>query len=157
MRSVRPVPCSPLPCLVLVAGLVWAVAGCRGESRSAGAGRAESTAWKEPSAYTYTLESAGGERLVIGTFRVTVRDRRVARVVGLDEASRAVVRRSPATVPTIGELLKELAKARRDGADTAQAQYSTAGYPLRITLDPSVNAVDDEAQYVISDYSPGTG
>ncbi|MCZ0984928.1 DUF6174 domain-containing protein [Streptomyces diastatochromogenes] len=152
MRSVRLVPRSALPHLVLIAGLVWSTAACQEEAESGAAAQAESTAWKEPSAYTYTLKSTGGERLLIGTFRVTVREGRAVRVVGLDEESRDVVRRSPGAVPTIGGLLKELKQARRDGADTAEAEYSTTGYPRSITLDWSANAVDDEARYVISDY-----
>lgn len=155
MRSVRLVPRSALPRLALMAGLVWATAACQGEAEVNRAARAESTAWKEPSAYTYTLKSSGGERLLIGTFRVTVRKGKVARAVGMDEPGRAVVKRSPGAVPTIGGLLKELEQARRDGADTAEAEYSTTGRPLRITLDRSANAVDDEAEYAISDYVSG--
>ncbi|MET8586075.1 DUF6174 domain-containing protein [Streptomyces collinus] len=153
MRPVRSAHRFPLPRLVLVATLVWAAAACQGQDRSDPAGRAGSIAWTEPSAYTYTLTSTGGERLLIGTFRVTVRHRKVAHAVGLDEQGRAVVRRAPDAVPTLGGLLKELAGARRDGADTAEVRYSSAGYPLRITLDRSAAAVDDEARYVISDYA----
>ncbi|MFF7122098.1 DUF6174 domain-containing protein [Streptomyces sp. NPDC008240] len=138
-----------------MACLVWATAACQGEAEVNRAARAESTAWKEPSAYTYTLKSSGGERLLIGTFRVTVRKGKTVRAVGLDEQGRRVVKRSPGAVPTIGGLLKELGQARRDGADTAEAEYSTMGHPLRITLDWSANAVDDEAEYAISDYVAG--
>ncbi|WP_333777852.1 DUF6174 domain-containing protein [Streptomyces sp. IBSBF 3136] len=153
MRLVRSARRFPLSRPVLVAGLVWMAAGCQGQARSHPAEQAGSTAWTEPAAYTYTLRSTGGERLLIGTFRVTVRDRKVAHVAGLDEQGRAVVRRAPDAVPTIGALLRELAEARRDGADTAQARYSGDGHPLRITLDRSADAVDDEARYVIGDYA----
>ncbi|MER6472597.1 DUF6174 domain-containing protein [Streptomyces collinus] len=153
MRPVRSAHRFPLPRPVLVAALVWAAAGCQGQARSGPAEQAGSIAWTEPSAYTYTLRSTGGERLLIGTFRVTVRDRKVAHAVGLDEQGRAVVRRAPDVVPTLGGLLRELAEARRDGADTAEVRYSSAGPPLRITLDRSADAVDDEARYVISDYA----
>ncbi|GHI04046.1 hypothetical protein AQI88_07810 [Streptomyces cellostaticus] len=155
MTSVRPVPRSPLPRIALLAGLVWVAAACGAESGSGKAAQAGSSAWKEPSAYTYTLNSTGGERPLTGTFRVTVRDGKVEHAVGLDEQSRRVVQRSPGIVPTIRGLVKELEQARRDGADTAEAEYANAGYPLRITLDPDANAVDDEARYVISDYTPG--
>ncbi|MFI1368649.1 DUF6174 domain-containing protein [Streptomyces griseochromogenes] len=157
MTSVRsvPRPRSPLPRIALLAGLVWAVAACGDESWSGRAAQSSSTAWKEPSTYTYTLDSTGGERLLTGTFRVSVRDGKVTHAVGLDEESRRVVQRSPGAVPTIGRLVKELEQARHDGADTAEAEYSTVGHPLRITLDPDANAVDDEARYVIRDYTPG--
>ncbi|WP_317447013.1 DUF6174 domain-containing protein [Streptomyces collinus] len=153
MRPARSAHRFPPPRLVLVAALVWAAAACQGQARSSPAEQAGSIAWTEPSAYTYTLTSTGGERLLIGTFRVTVRDRKAVRVVGLDEQGRAVVRRAPDAVPTLGGLLRELAEARRGGADTAEVRYSSAGHPLRISLDWSADAVDDEARYVISDYA----
>ncbi|MFF7240493.1 DUF6174 domain-containing protein [Streptomyces collinus] len=153
MRPARSAHRFPLLRLVPAAALVCAAAACRGQARSGPAGPAGGTAWAEPSAYTCTLTSTGGERLLIGTFRVTVRHRKVAHVVGLDEQGRAVVRRAPDSVPTLGGLLKELAEARRDGADTAEVRYAGSGHPLRITLDWSADAVDDEARYVISDYA----
>lgn len=64
-----------------------------------------------------------------------------------------MVRRAPDAVPTMGGLLAELAEARRGGADTAQVRYSSTGHPLRITLDGSADAVDEEVRYVISDYA----
>ncbi|MFF5014817.1 DUF6174 domain-containing protein [Streptomyces sp. NPDC001165] len=155
MASVRLVPRSALPRLALMAGLVWATAACQGEADVNRVAQAESNAWKEPSAYTYTLKSSGGERLLIGTFRVTVQEGKAVRAVGLDEPGRRVVKQSPGAVPTIGALVKELEQARRNGADTADAEFSTTGYPLRITLDRSANAVDDEAEYAISDYVVG--
>jgi len=60
-------------------------------------------------------------------------------------------------VPTIGELLDELEQARRDNADTAEAEYAPDGHPERISLDWDENAVDDEALYVISAYAPTGG
>jgi hypothetical protein len=161
MTAVRVTPRSSLPRVVLIGGLLWATPACAGAGTSTEAAEARSstqsgTAWEEPASYTYTLNSTEGERALIGTFRVTVRDGKVAKAVGLDEESRRVVRRSPGVVPTIGGLLKELAQARRDDADTAEAQYAADGHPLRITLDRDENAVDDEARYVISAYEPAT-
>ncbi|MFJ3308775.1 DUF6174 domain-containing protein [Streptomyces sp. NPDC086549] len=160
MTVVHVTPRSLLPRTALIGGLLWATAACGGlpASGKAAANSAEesSTAWKEPATYTYTLSSTEGERALIGTFRVTVRGGKVAEAVGLDEESRAVVHRSSGIVPTIGDLLKELGQARREGADTAEAEYATDGHPLRVTLDWDKNAVDDEARYVISAYEPGT-
>ena len=114
-------------------------------------------AWEEPASYTYTLTSSEGERTLLGTFRVTVRDGKVAEAVGFDESSRRVVRQMPGEVPTLGELLEELEQARRDKADTAEAEYAADGHPVRISLDWEKDAIDDEALYVISAYEPAGG
>lgn len=151
----------------LVGGLLWATVACGTES-SSGSGSAQvrnpepttspsGTTWKEPDSYVYTLKSTEGERSLIGTFRVTVRDGKVAEAVGLDANSRRVVRQLSGEVPTIGELLDELEQARRDNADTAEAEYASDGHPERISLDWDRNAIDDEALYVISSYAPTGG
>lgn len=155
MTRARSVSRPSLPRLAMIAGLVCAAAACQGPAVSTQPARTAGTAWREPSAYTYTLRSTGGERALIGSFRVSVRAGKVVRAAGLDAESRAVVRRSPAIVPTIGTLLRELERARREGADRADAQYASAGYPRRITVDWSATAVDDEVRYEMSDYTPG--
>ncbi|NUR43989.1 MAG: hypothetical protein HOV73_28300, partial [Streptomyces sp.] len=94
------------------------------------------------------------ERSLIGTFRITVRDGKVTEAVGLDDSARRFVARAPDQVPTLGTLLDELAQARRDDADTAEAEYATDGHPERIHLDWDDNALDDEARYVIEAYEP---
>ncbi|WP_405590354.1 DUF6174 domain-containing protein [Streptomyces sp. NBC_01092] len=138
---------------VLVAGLVGAVAGC-----ATGTETAETpVSWREPDSYAYTLRSSEGERSLIGSFRITVRDGGVVKAVGLDDSGRRVVEDDPDAVPTIGELLDELEQARRDHADTAEAEYAADGHPERITLDWMENAIDDEALYAISDYAPADG
>lgn len=48
-------------------------------------------------------------------------------------------------------------QARRDNADTAEAEYAPDGHPERISLDWDKDAVDDEALYVISAYAPAGG
>ncbi|MEV0172855.1 DUF6174 domain-containing protein [Streptomyces sp. NPDC050803] len=116
------------------------------------------TAWTEPASYAYTLTST--EQVLPGRFRVTVRDGEVAEAVGLDGDSRRVVAQLPgrtSRVPTIGQLLDRLEKARNERADTAEAEYAADGRPSRITLDWDENAIDDEAQYVISAYTPAAG
>ncbi|MES5824126.1 DUF6174 domain-containing protein [Streptomyces sp. RG80] len=114
-------------------------------------------AWEEPASYAYTLTSSAGERPLIGTFRITVRDGEVAAAVGLDDSGRRVVRQLPHQVPTLGALLEELEQARGDDADTAEAEYAADGHPTRIELDWEANALDDEASYEITDYEPDGG
>jgi len=86
---------------------------------------------------------------------VTVHDGEVSDATGLDDSARRMVRRLPDQVPTLGDLLRELDQARRDDADTAEAEYADDGHPVRISLDWDADAVDDEAEYVISAYEPG--
>lgn len=136
----------------LIGGLLCAAAACGTESRSTSA-QTKAT-WQEPASYTYTLRSTEGERTLLGTFRITVRDGAVDKAVGLDDSGRRVVEGVPDAVPTLGELLDELEQARRDGADTAEAEYADDGHPVRISLDWEENAIDDEALYVVSGYEP---
>ncbi|MFJ5775355.1 DUF6174 domain-containing protein [Streptomyces sp. NPDC093094] len=148
----------------LIAGTLGATAACDTDTRaSASSSQAGGTApsaegtgtpWEEPAAYTYTLRSDGGERPLIGAFRITVRDHRVIRARGLDESGRFVVRRFPDMVPTVGGLLAEMEKARRDGADVAEGDFAPDGRPRRITIDQDRSAIDDEAEYVISGFTP---
>ncbi|MEU0674733.1 DUF6174 domain-containing protein [Streptomyces sp. NPDC006172] len=149
---------------VLTAGLVAVLSssvtacdssGGPGGGANVGAGRGPGTAWEEPVAYSYTLTST--TQVLAGTFRVGVREGAVTSVEGLDGDSRRQAREVTGRVPTIGALLEMLRKARGEGADTAEAQYAADGHPVRITLDWSQNAVDDEALYVISSYRPAPG
>ncbi|MEU0068094.1 DUF6174 domain-containing protein [Streptomyces sp. NPDC006332] len=148
--------------VVGLAGLLGATAACGNEdpipplsavqpAPTSVEQHAESS-WEEPASYAFTLTSSEGERALIGTFRVTVRDGRVAKAVGLDDSGRRVVRRLPDEVPTLGGLLDELKQARHDKADIAEARYAADGHPVRIFLDWETNALDDEALYVVSAY-----
>ncbi|WAZ26046.1 DUF6174 domain-containing protein [Streptomyces cinnabarinus] len=139
---------------VLCAALLSAMVGCGTEDDSNGRTAASSAAWKEPAAYTYTLESTMGERSLLGKFRITVRNGEVTKAVGLDDSARRLVKRSPDQVPTIGDLLAELHQAREENADKAEAEYAADGHPVKISLDWLEDAIDDEALYVITDYEP---
>ncbi|WP_326582379.1 DUF6174 domain-containing protein [Streptomyces sp. NBC_00487] len=154
---------SVLSAAVLIAGMVGATAACDGETPPEPTGRASpkgTTAriditWQEPASYVYTLTS--NSQVLAGTFRVTVRDGKVAEAVGLDDDSRWTVEQGLDRIPKIGDLLDRLEKAWHEQADTAEVEYAAGGYPSRITLDMEENAIDDEAEYVISAYEPGDG
>ncbi|MFI2431609.1 DUF6174 domain-containing protein [Streptomyces sp. NPDC018693] len=133
----------------LVAVTAWTTAACD-DAGTAPASKPVRT-WQEPASYVYTLDVR--EQVLWGRFRVTVRDGKVAEASGLDADSRRALQESPARpVPTIGELLDRLDRARADDADTAKADYTADGLPRRITLDWDENAIDDEAEYVISGF-----
>lgn len=156
---------SVLLAATLIAGTAGTTVACDGGTSSEPKGRASpkqssTTAgtpitWEEPSSYVYTLTSTS--MVLAGTFRVTVRDGKVTEAVGLDEGSRSVVEQGPDRIPKIGDLLDMLEKAWQEQADTAEIQYAPGGHPARITLDVDENAIDDEAEYVISGYKPGAG
>ncbi|MFM9454664.1 DUF6174 domain-containing protein [Streptomyces europaeiscabiei] len=147
----------------LIAGTVGATAACDGETSPEPTGTASpkgttaqnKIAWHEPASYVYTLTSTS--QVLAGTFRVTVRDGKVAEAVGLDDDSRWMAEQGPDRIPKIGDLLDRLEKAWDEQADTAEVEYAPDGRPSRITLDLDENAIDDEAEYVISGYEPGDG
>ncbi|GHD07188.1 hypothetical protein GCM10010313_26110 [Streptomyces violarus] len=136
---------------VLIGGVICAAAAC-GTDTPASTQAPSRAPWQEPASYTYTLQSSEGERSLLGAFRITVRDGAVVKSVGLDALGRRAVESAPDSVPTIGELLKELEQARQDDAETVEADYAADGHPVRISLDWEKNATDDEARYVISAY-----
>ncbi|UQU64429.1 DUF6174 domain-containing protein [Couchioplanes caeruleus] len=113
--------------------------------------------WTPPAKYAFTLSSECGERALIGRFRVTVADGRVTGTEGLDQASRrALMLRIADLVPTLQKLEEEAATARRTGADVVRVDRDPAdAHPVRISIDPSADAVDDEACYTIQDYTIG--
>ncbi|WP_030675248.1 DUF6174 domain-containing protein [Streptomyces sp. NRRL B-1347] len=155
------VPVRFLASAALVVGVLGATSACGDEpspnvlkGQPLPAPSASGAGWKEPSSYAYTLRSGEGERSLIGTFRVTVRDGKVSKAVGLDDSGRRVVKDLPDQVPTIGELLKEVEQAKREKAHRAETAYASDGHPVRITLDWEKAAIDDEALYVISAYEP---
>jgi len=108
--------------------------------------------WAEPPRYTYVLESTCGERALIGRYRITVENGQVVTAEGLDEPARRTVADSPPdTIPTLAQLVTELNEARRTRAGVAELETDPAtGHPTRITIDPELDAVDDESCYAIS-------
>jgi hypothetical protein len=113
--------------------------------------------WTAPAKYGFTLDSRCGERALIGRFQVTVQDDRVVRTEGLDDAARrALMLRIADLVPTLSGLEAEAETARRQGADVVRVERDPGdAHPTKITIDPELNAVDDEACYTIEDYTIG--
>ncbi|MFC9845324.1 DUF6174 domain-containing protein [Streptomyces sp. NPDC060223] len=143
-----------------VAGLTTACTGGTSPDTSAGMSPGGATArsytsWNEPASYVYTLTAH--EQALPGSFRVTVRDGKVAEAVGLDDNGREVVKQGLDRIPRIGDLLDRWENARNKHAHTAELEHAADGHPSRITLDQDDNAIDDEAEYVISSYEPAAG
>jgi len=125
------------------------LAACGEQSQTARA----APAWQEPSSYTYVLRSSCGERPLIGTFRITVENGQVTKAEGISEADERSLESTELSPPTLGQLLDELAEARRNDAHEAELTSDpTDGHPTKIVIDPIENAIDDEACYAITEY-----
>lgn len=138
-----------LSAAALAGALAWGVSACGDESATA---KASATDWREPSAYSYTLKAGEGERSLVGTFAVTVRDGKVVEAVGVDESGRRVVEQRLTEVPTIAALLEQAEAAREEGADVVDVEYAGDGRPVSISIDWEEKAIDDEEAYALSDY-----
>jgi hypothetical protein len=140
-----------LPAILLL-GLTGACAG-----RQVNTEQEPPATWAVPAKYGFTLGSQCGERALIGRFQVTVQDDRVVHAEGLDDAARrALMLRLADLVPTLRQLEEEAETARREGADVVEIERDPGdAHPTKITIDPEVNATDDEAYYTIEDYTIG--
>ncbi|GIF15592.1 DUF6174 domain-containing protein [Actinoplanes teichomyceticus] len=135
---------------VALAVATAALSGCGGNPEPAAA-----AAWREPTRYTYELESSCGERALIGRFRITVEQGEVTAAAGLDESGRWFVENARSeTVPTLGQLLDEVDRARQHGAAVAEVTTDPAdGHPTTINIDQEANAIDDESCFTIAGYT----
>ncbi|MFF4758329.1 DUF6174 domain-containing protein [Streptomyces sp. NPDC001292] len=140
--------------LVASAGLALAAVGCEaGSARTAeGAAQVKPAQWPEPDRYSFRLLSESGERGGLGEYRVTVVNGKVVKATGLDESARRTVGDNPQHVPTLGGLLTMVQEARADHADVANAVFAADGHPTEIHIDWQKNAIDDEADYFITEY-----
>ncbi len=121
----------------------------------AGCARPEESSWQGPGRYAYTLDSRCGEQLLIGKIRLWVEDGAVVRAEGFDEAGVRLQETALANLPTLATLVGYYNEAVKGGADTAKLETDPAdGHPVRIDIDHSSNAMDDESCFVISDYDP---
>lgn len=110
--------------------------------------------WEAPENYEFVVESQCGERAFIGRFRIVVEDGQVAETEALDEDAQASLGYlSSEQVPTLSQLLDEAMEARRAGADEVEVRTdSSDGHPTSIEIDGDLDASDDEACYIVSDY-----
>jgi hypothetical protein len=137
----------------VVATVVAAAAVLSGCGK-AGAERTATATWQEPARYSYVLDSTCGERALIGRFRVTVEQGKVTKAEGLDESAQRAVANGTGQVPTLRQLLDELARAREAGAHVAELTTDPAdGHPTKIMIDPAANSIDDESCYAISEFA----
>ncbi|MFE7234978.1 DUF6174 domain-containing protein [Streptomyces sp. NPDC002405] len=140
--------------LVASAGIVLAAVGCgTGSATPAeGAPQVKQARWSEPDRYSFRLLSESGERGGLGDYRITVENGKVVKAIGLDESARRTVEDNPQNVPTLGGLLTQVQEARADHAEVAHAVYAADGHPTEVHIDWQKNAIDDEADYYVTEY-----
>ncbi|GGT44497.1 DUF6174 domain-containing protein [Streptomyces atratus] len=141
--------------LAASAALALTVVGCDAGSTPAGAEggvKAKAARWSEPDRYSFRLLSESGERGGLGEYRITVGNGKVVKAIGLDESARRTVEENPQDVPTLAILLTDVQKARAGEADVAEAVFAADGHPTEIHIDWLANAIDDEADYLITEY-----
>ncbi|WP_157441676.1 DUF6174 domain-containing protein [Actinoplanes awajinensis] len=104
-----------------------------------------------PDHYSYVVTASCGERAVIGTFRIVVRDRDV--VVSAEPADpESTVQVPLASFPTLKYIVEQVESAEPD----AVVEFTTdaAGRPAHVSIDHRPNAIDDEECYDITDIQP---
>jgi hypothetical protein len=90
--------------------------------------------------------------LLHGTFEMTVVDGKVTEATS---STGTLPETKLENFPTLKDLLDEYTTAQQNGAHLAKLQTDAAdGHPTQIDLDPIKNAIDDEACYLISNYTP---
>ncbi|MDF6040856.1 DUF6174 domain-containing protein [Streptomyces sp. JH14] len=135
--------------------LALAVVGCSTGSTPVTAGggdQGKAARWSEPNRYSFRLLSESGERSGLGEYRITVGDGKVVKAIGLDEPARLTVEGNPQDVPTLGGLLTDVQKARAGHAEVAEVVFAADGHPTEIHIDWLADAIDDEADYLITEY-----
>ncbi|MFD4607241.1 DUF6174 domain-containing protein [Streptomyces sp. NPDC058440] len=140
--------------LIASVGLFLAAVGCgTGPAPTAeGADRVKRDRWPEPDRYSFRLLSESGERGDLGEYRITVENGKVVKAIGLDEPARRTVEGNPHNVPTLGGLLAKVQQARTGHADVAHVAFATDGHPTEFHIDWQKNAMDDEADYFVTEY-----
>ena len=143
--------------LVPYVTLAALLGGCANAEPGGPAAAPAPVTWTAPDKYGFTLTSECGERALIGRFRVTVQAGRVTAAEGLDDAARrALMLRLADLVPTLQQLEEQAETSRAAGADVVQIDRAPEdAHPVRISIDHSTNAIDDEACYTIQDYTIG--
>jgi hypothetical protein len=149
--------------LSLVLLLAFPMAACGEPSSPPGGGGRESSPtrpggqpipeWDAPRSYTFEVRSRCGEQSVIGRFRIVVEDGAVVEVKGLDESGAAATEAFGDGFPSLADLLGYAEEARSSNADIVEVEFDPQeGYPRRIDVDYSREAIDDESCFVITDY-----
>lgn len=105
--------------------------------------------WAErgPAEYQMTLISSCGERAGLGVFHVTVTPNRTRA-----EPIRGTT--DDTEIASVDDLFAFIDEATALGAEVVDVTYDAdLGYPRTIDVDSMVDAIDDEACYVVKDFT----
>jgi hypothetical protein len=108
--------------------------------------------WAErgPAEYQMTLISSCGERAGLGVFQVTVTPNRTRA-----EPVRGTT--DDTEIASVDDLFAFIDEATALGAEVVDVAYDAdLGYPRTIAVDSTVDAIDDEACYVVKDFTATT-
>jgi len=110
--------------------------------------------WQEATSYSYTLSSGCGERFLIGTFDIQVRDHVVIDASALDDDAQALLDNSGLDhIPTLQQIYDEFWTAKWGEADDTHIDHAPIdGHPLTITIDWDAGAIDDDVCYSVAEY-----
>ena len=121
--------------------------------------------WTEPASYGFVLTRGCNEGAPLGRYRVTVKNRAVARVDRIDASgtrphASADVDLGPVTgegeeieVPTLRGLLEMAQTTADDGGEVSRAFDATDGHPVKVMLNVSDNTNPSDAEcFSITDY-----
>lgn len=138
--------------------LAWvglaAAAGCTAgaPSRTAHSPTVQASGWAEPDRYTFRMFSTSGERPGTGNFRLTVDNAKIVEAVHVDDRGRPLGQADPRHLPTLGQLVTKWRTAREGHADVARAVFAADGHPAEVHIDWMKHAIDDEADYYVTEY-----
>jgi hypothetical protein len=110
--------------------------------------------WDAPPNYEFDVRSSCGEQNFIGSFHIVVKGGKVVRAKGFDQSGRAAIRYMRDEIPTLVDLHGYALEADASDAEVVEVVYDeNDGHPKRIDIDYSVNAIDDESCFVVTDYN----
>ncbi|BCJ50884.1 hypothetical protein Asp14428_23590 [Actinoplanes sp. NBRC 14428] len=111
--------------------------------------------WTEPSDYTFVLERRCEGKSSLGTYRVTVTNRKVSAADRID--GRKIIGEEEIEVPTLAGLLQLADTAAEDGGRTSTRADPLDGHPLEVAFDVSETGDNaDNTCFHITDYTPKT-
>jgi hypothetical protein len=129
---------------VLAGVVAWALVAC-GDA-SGGLARTRVDVSTLPTSYSMVLHADCGERQLLGTFRLVVRDGRVVHAAPVRLVRRLGLRLSD--FPTLAGLVHKAGHAE-EGADV-DLRIDRSGLPTSLRIDHDPRAMDDEECYYVT-------
>ena len=147
--------------MALIAGCSVSDENGQADGDTSGATGLGEATWDAPDDYEFTLRSRCGNRNDLGVYEITVEDGEVTNVdaphwerIGQERGSIGFTSEYAGDAPTLSELAAEADAADAAGADVVELSTDPAdGRPTRLDIDWDEEAIDDEACFIVGDYS----